>query len=1182
MSSKGASSVQTLLRWQQINLSGRPAGLKIACLATSTIDPLVPYLGVALEDAGLAADIQVGPYNQIMQQCLSDTSDTARCGPDILVVYARFEELWANQPFPLQHEPGFYQRDLLQIAETAVDAAQRWGARLVFVLPAIPEHRPLGIGDDGHELGVVATATAAREALRGYLIRHSDTLILDLENVIRSVGSAQAYNYPMLALAKIPFAEAVFALWGQSLARLIRLSYRPSRQILVVDPDNTLWAGRVEQGRSEVLSANETYLSLQSYLLDLQRAGVQLVCWSAGADDNLSDVFSRPEMQIRREHWHGWLVQQRSMTAALQSLAAGLGVDLAQIVLLTADRSMVDEVLATLPQVTVIAMPDDPAQWLASMQAAGAFDRLPASNVASSDHAPQHKDISGALDTGEPLSLERFLASLNVELSFVLVGPEHVAKVADLTEQVAEFHLTGLGRTEAEVREISASDGVEAWVIYVRDRLSNYGLSGVVICRAHQQILQVDTLILTCPVLGKRVEHQVIAWLQALAHQKVCDRILLEYRPTPRNHAILEFLSQIAATSTPVTDGGCSIELVVTAEPSRPPVLRAASEPVARPHVTRRAGLDASIIRHHIFTSPAASGVVQQIATRFQTAAQILEGLRQQTRHVQAAPEQRATPRTPREALLAGVWADVLKVDQIGVETSFLKLGGDSIRAIQIVSRLNQAGVHITPKHIFLHQTIAKIAEIIDQLPAIKAEQGVVTGAVPITPAQHWFFDLIAPRLPVLHHYNHAYYLELQEPLDPETLEAAIHHLVIHHDALRLRFRQVDGTWTQMNAGIDNAARFSYVTVADLPASSQEAAIAEAIARYQTTLDLANGPLMRAIMFDLGPHAPSRLLLIVHHLLVDGFSRWILLEDLQTACTQLQHQEPVRLPAKTTAYKHWATQIGMYAQTAELRSELDYWLAVSHTPLAHVPADFPDGMYTYESTEIVRTALSRETTQHLAHVIVQTHDTSVDAILLTALVVVLQQWAAQNDLLIAVSGHGREALFADKDVSRTVGWFQYYYPVAIHLESRPELAQALQSVTMQLRRVPNSGIGYGLLRYLTEDGDIAAQMRSCPHPIIDFNYMGEIGFEEVAPEHSLFGVARTSVGPLQHPDGVWPYMLDIFASMVGGQLMVEWMYSSHMYRRSTIEHLARQVEAVLQTLSADPALAQNAGLARIS
>jgi amino acid adenylation domain-containing protein len=259
------------------------------------------------------------------------------------------------------------------------------------------------------------------------------------------------------------------------------------------------------------------------------------------------------------------------------------------------------------------------------------------------------------------------------------------------------------------------------------------------------------------------------------------------------------------------------------------------------------------------------------------------------------------SPRTAVEEKLAEIWADVLGLQQVGIHDNFFELGGDSILSIQIIARANQAGLKLTPKQLFQHQTIAELAEVAGTGQANQAEQGLVTGKVLLTPIQRWFFE---QDLPQPHHWNQAMLLEVRQPVDVVVLQQVVQQLLIHHDALRLRFvRQPDG-WQQVNALPDETlAVVKRVDLTALPKAEQSGAIEAAATELQASLNLESGSLVRVALFDLGPNQHQRLLLAIHHLVVDGVSWRILLEDLHIVYQQLSRGEAIALPAKTISFQ---------------------------------------------------------------------------------------------------------------------------------------------------------------------------------------------------------------------------------------------------------------------------------------
>ncbi len=305
-----------------------------------------------------------------------------------------------------------------------------------------------------------------------------------------------------------------------------------------------------------------------------------------------------------------------------------------------------------------------------------------------------------------------------------------------------------------------------------------------------------------------------------------------------------------------------------------------------------------------------------------------------------------AAARTPEEETLAGIWAQVLGLKQVGVHDNFFELGGDSILSIQVIARANQAGLRLTPRQLFQAPTVAGLAALAGTARPIQAQQGAVEGPAPLTPIQRWFFE---QEQPDPQHWNQAMLLEVRMGMERPLLEATLGRLLTHHDALRLRFTRAESGWRQVNAGVAEAALpVGWVDLSALPEAQRRPAIEAAAAEAQARLDLSAGPLIYVTYFDLGAGRPGRLLLVVHHLAIDGVSWRVLLEDFQTVYLGLsqgvtgEDREPP-LPPKTTSFLHWAERLAEYAQSEAALAELDYWAAPADGQPPRLPLDIPGG-----------------------------------------------------------------------------------------------------------------------------------------------------------------------------------------------------------------------------------------------
>ncbi|GCE14872.1 non-ribosomal peptide synthetase [Tengunoibacter tsumagoiensis] len=526
--------------------------------------------------------------------------------------------------------------------------------------------------------------------------------------------------------------------------------------------------------------------------------------------------------------------------------------------------------------------------------------------------------------------------------------------------------------------------------------------------------------------------------------------------------------------------------------------------------------------------------------------------------------EQYQAPDNESERRLVEIWQQVLGVERVGVQDNFFALGGDSILSIQIVSNARQAGIALTPRQLFQHPTIADLVIALAQetaQPHIEAEQGMVSGEIPLTPIQHWFFEQEQPEP---QHWNQAVSLATPPECSSEYLRQTIAHLLMHHDALRLRFTQTAEVWRQVNAAVDASVPFETIDLSTQSVSEQKATIEVLTAERHASLSLEHGPLLRAIYFDLGRDHEGQLLIIIHHLAVDGVSWRILLEDLRRVYSQLSRGEMVQLPAKTSSWRQWAHHLSQYAQEEEIIRQLDYWREHVQRPVNPLPVDHEEGENTIASEQHVRVSLTQSETRALLQEVPSVYHTQITDVLLTALMQTLQRWTGQENQLIALEGHGREDLFEDSDLSRTVGWFTSLYPVVLQIDMGSDEGTALKNIKEQLRQIPQHGIGYGLLRYLCQDDELLEELEEWPQPHISFNYLGQ--FEQSSIGNELFRMVQEAGGPARSLQGKREHLLEINGIVSDGQLHLTWLYSANRHHPETIQNLAQFYIAALRTL----------------
>ncbi|AWD89305.1 non-ribosomal peptide synthetase [Bacillus velezensis] len=501
-------------------------------------------------------------------------------------------------------------------------------------------------------------------------------------------------------------------------------------------------------------------------------------------------------------------------------------------------------------------------------------------------------------------------------------------------------------------------------------------------------------------------------------------------------------------------------------------------------------------------------------------------------------------PRTKTEKVITDIFEEILGISPVGIEDSFFELGGDSIKAIKAVSKLREKGYKLSFAALMYQQTPRKIGENIQMGEVNQVyEQGEINGASPLTPIQLEFFN---KNHVVPNHYNQALMLRSDEPFDIPSLKTAITEIIKHHDALRNVYdgqRQI--TLSTEESKLYDWYEKDYTKVQDV---SKE--IEYASDKLQASIDLATGPLVKVGLFhsDSGDH----LLICVHHLVIDGVSWRILLEDLFSGYRQIQETGKITLPMKTASYKEWANALTQYAKSEVLSDEIAYWKNIS---------DKSNSTETFKSTQTASgqyknkvVKVDSETTKKLLLEAGKTYKTEINDLLLASLTIAVKEWRNSKYLTIEMEGHGRETIDREIAIDRTVGWFTSVYPII--LETKDTVEESILEAKQTLKQVPNHGIGYGILRYLGEHSGL--EMSAA----ITFNYLGELDNEIDRIEGiSMSGMPLGRSMSEKNSSGMG---LSLNGAVLNGQLEFDIIYDTGLYTDEDAQTLVLAYERAIK------------------
>ncbi|TKI55059.1 amino acid adenylation domain-containing protein [Brevibacillus antibioticus] len=484
------------------------------------------------------------------------------------------------------------------------------------------------------------------------------------------------------------------------------------------------------------------------------------------------------------------------------------------------------------------------------------------------------------------------------------------------------------------------------------------------------------------------------------------------------------------------------------------------------------------------------------------------------------------------------IMRDVLQIEELSIRDNFFLLGGDSIKAIRIVAKLRAEGLHVQVKDILSYPVLAEIAATIDAKQPNIAEQAPAEGVSKPLPISEWFFqqDFVDP-----HHWNQSVLLTMKQAVSPDALTRAFRQLIVQHDTLRLVFDPAqqalayDASLLKAEVPIETQDLSGFDTEAQKRERQQHAEATKA------SLHLEKGFLFRIMLFNLG-QGTQQLLITAHHLIIDAVSWRILLEDLTTLLEAMKQGHIGKLPAKSHSVQAWADALADYSQTQHmLAAEQAYWQSVLTGPSIAFPTDHNHDIHELAQCETISAELSQDLTRQLTGEANKAYNTHANDLLITALAAAIDHFIQKGEVMIELEGHGREPLFDHIDLSRTIGWFTCMYPVRLQV-STTDPSTLIKSIKEQLRQIPQKGIGYGILKYLSKT------ITYDTHSLVRFNYLGDSNIS-----NEWFTLSDKSHGAESSLSNHITSLIDINAVITDSVLTIRLVYSRNNFTSSTME-----------------------------
>ncbi|MEL7146373.1 MAG: condensation domain-containing protein, partial [Bacteroidota bacterium] len=504
---------------------------------------------------------------------------------------------------------------------------------------------------------------------------------------------------------------------------------------------------------------------------------------------------------------------------------------------------------------------------------------------------------------------------------------------------------------------------------------------------------------------------------------------------------------------------------------------------------------------------------------------------------------------TKEEKLLAQVWSQVLGIEHPGLNDHFFSLGGDSIKSVQVSSRMRGHGYELSVSSIMSKPTISEMAKVLT--PILRAsDQSPVSGSLPLTPIQRWFFDgTIAEK----DHYNQSVFLRFKERLDAADLVDILSKLQDHHDALRTIFSKEGDEVTQHVQDIGLPVALEEIDLTN--SSTAETVIQEKNQALQESIQLDRGPLLKAVLYQLA--AESRLILVIHHLVVDGISWRILFEDLESLMTQKREGKSLNLPLKTDSYQFWSDRVQVYQNSDRFEKAGEYWEALMARDFDRIRRDQENGSNTYGIAKKEVFSLNEEATQHLLTKAPTPFNTEINDLLLVALLLSTKETFGIDVLKVDMEGHGREQLDEDVNISRTIGWFTTIFPQVLDYQNEA-LSSCIKRVKELNRGIPNHGLDYLPYKFqsrLSQKQQGEAQL--------SFNYLGQFDADIAGKSFEFLTEGKGEDISLAAER---LYDLELIGIIIDGKLEMSISYSPEQYDKETMSSFMTCYHAQLKAV----------------
>lgn len=929
--------------------------LKVDIMSTFTAEPVRDYIIWWGKRFGYDINVDFAEYNQVFQELLNPESMTAGNIDGINAALIRFEDF-------IRHERGADETKLAvldKVFRDFKDALGRFENNAPMIIAVFPAS-----GQSGLSPVLQRRINKMNKELQGIISKQKNMFMLDFRDLHILYNTREVYDALKDKEAHMPYTDEYYAAMGTEIARKILAVKRQEFKIIVLDCDNTLWKGICGELGALGVRVTEPYQKLQQFMLQKCNEGILLAVLSKNNLHDVHEVFEKnPGMVLKKDNIIDWKVSWEEKSAGIREIAQELGIGLDSFIFIDDDSLECSKMVESCPEVLTLQLPSDENQITPFLDHVWAFDKVRVTSEDALRNRMYRQEKKRKELKSEGISLESFLKSLELKVSMRFAGEEDIARAAQLTQRTNQFNLSTIRRNEDEMALLMKDDATKCFVVEVSDKFGDYGIIGLIILKDNGKSLFIDTFLMSCRIFGRNVEDIMLSGIGKYADGIGRQTIEAVYVQTERNRPVYDFIKrtkwELAGKSgkswrcrinsadlpenishiefyymktyekpeeCPLTESSDSYKECAAGKASITGTAALRNDISGYNENNGRDGCDAGDIdfntaimknnvKHKEYIEPLEYSSGRKLVQIFS--------------YKNDGSINTAVFESEKQEKLASIWESILKTHNIGLDDDFFELGGDSLHAVILLSRIDKDfGIELTLRDVFGFNTIRKLARVLDD--SKMCEYGRIK---PVEPKQYYELSSAQKRMYILNKietdqtaYNECHKIRIRGKLDRSRLEEAFREFIGRHEIMRTGFEMLEeGPVQKVYDSIDFNITYTRTSEKNLDNLASE---------FIRPFDLSEPPLIRVLLAETGKEKYT-LLVDIHHIVIDGASFGILIREIQ-ALYEGREPDPPALQYKDFAY--WQNEL---LKSPQVIKQEQYWMSQydGEIPILNLPTD---------------------------------------------------------------------------------------------------------------------------------------------------------------------------------------------------------------------------------------------------